>query len=42
MLRKEKIQGKVEKTIDDTDDNQEIVNEEKQDTAKFLDCEKKN
>ena len=31
LLRKENIQGKVEKTIDDPDENGEIVTEKKED-----------
>jgi hypothetical protein len=39
LLRKENIQGRVEKTIDDPDEKEEIVSEKKQDPLK---CEKKN
>ena len=42
MLRKEHIQGKVEKTIDDPDKNGEIFTEKKQHTTTFLEREKKN
>jgi hypothetical protein len=42
LLRKENIQGKVEKTKDDPEENDEVVTEKKQDTIEFLKREKKN
>ena len=42
MLRKENIQGKVDKTIDDPDENDKIATEKKQDTTELVECEKKN
>jgi hypothetical protein len=42
LLRKEKIQGRVETANDDPDGNGEIGTEKKQDTTTFLECGKKN